>query len=107
MGLEYKRWRPAFEDNRVLRQLNIITRELKEIKHMAKTEADIIAEQQVQLDTIAKIQTETRSLIDKVKELLDMLANGVVGSDLENKTAEVSAQLKVADDLVPDETVKP
>ncbi len=100
MGLEYKRWRPAFEDNRVLRQLNIIT---KEIKHMAKTQAELAAEMKDLGVELGKIGTETQTLLDKIDELGKIIAaGGEVTPELQAAFDDVKAQAQAVDDKVPD-----
>lgn len=65
---------------------------------------DTVERLTAQSTKIEKISSETRSLVDKVKELSDALANANTQQDPEVTAAldKVDAQLAVVDDLVPD-----
>lgn len=66
------------------------------------TEAELAAQLQDNTAQIQKIGTETRSLLDKVQQLLDQIASAQVSPELQAAADGVKAQLQVVDDLVPD-----
>lgn len=52
---------------------------------------------------VAKIGTETRMLLDKIKELTDIIASqGNVTAELQTAVDALAAQVVVVDDLVVD-----
>ena len=80
----------------------LVVKLMWKLDQIMATQDEIIAKQQEQLAQINKINAETRSLIDKVKELLEQIASGAVKEELANSTQAVSDQLQIVDDLVPD-----
>ncbi len=74
----------------------------RKLDKIMATQDEIIAEQAKQLEVITKIGNETRKLTQQVGELIDIINKGEVKPELADKTAEVSAQLKIVDDLVED-----
>jgi uncharacterized protein YoxC len=74
----------------------------RKANNIMATQDEIIAQQQAQAAKIEKIGNETRTLIDKVKELLDIINAGEVKPELKAATDAVDAQLQIVDDLVPD-----
>lgn len=53
-------------------------------------------------DQVAKIGTETSTLITKVNDLLAIIAAGPVTPELQAAVDSLKAQVQVVDDLVPD-----
>ncbi len=75
---------------------------------MAKSQDELIAQVNEQGVKIDKIAGETRSLVDKVKELLEIIASGgPVKPELQAAVDAVDTQLQVVDDLVPDASEPP
>lgn len=77
---------------------------------LIKMENRIMATQQEQTvklneatERLKKVQTETRTLLDKIKELTDALANqSNVTPELQAAVDAITTQVQVVDELVPD-----
>ena len=65
------------------------------------TQDELIAQVKADTEQVVKIGTETRTLLDKIKELLDLLANQTLKPEVEAAVSELSAQVAVVDELVP------
>lgn len=72
------------------------------LETIMSTQDEIIAQLQAQSTHIQKIGDETRSLLTKVQELLDIINSGEVKPELKAAADAVDAQLQIVDDLVPD-----
>ena len=69
------------------------------------TQAELTAQVAAVNTQLAKIGTETTSLLIKIDELTEIIANGPpVSPELEAAVTALTAQAKVVDDLVPDAT---
>lgn len=66
------------------------------------TQDELVAQLQADSAQIIKIGNETRSLLTKIQELLDQIANQPVPDAVTAAAADVQAQLGIVDNLVPD-----
>ncbi len=73
------------------------------VRRIMATQKELTEQLAAQGEQIKKIGGETRTLIDLNKALLEQVANAPVTSELKAAADAVDAQLKIVDDLVPDE----
>lgn len=74
----------------------------RKLDKIMSTQDEITAQLEVQATHIKKIGDETRSLITKIEELLEIIRNGEVKPELQAAVDAVGEQLQIVDDLVPD-----
>lgn len=91
----------------IARQLTLMNETLGvltgKVDKMAGTQADLTAEVQAISATLTKIGNETTTLLQKVTDLQNVVANGPpVSASLQAAIDALAAQAKVVDDLVPD-----
>jgi hypothetical protein len=78
-----------------------------ELKIMA-SQAELAAQLKANTEQAAKIGAETQTLLDKIRDLLEQLANqSGVTPELQAAADALKAQLQVVDDLVPDAATPP
>lgn len=76
---------------------------LEREKHIMATQTELAAELTVVKEKIIKIGTETRTLLDKVQELTDAIANaGQTTPEVDLAMTALKEQVDVVDALVPD-----
>ena len=76
---------------------------LRKVDSIMATQAELTAQVQAATTTLAKIGTETSTLLDRIAELTNVIANGpAVSPELQSAVDALTAQAKVVDDLVPD-----
>ena len=66
------------------------------------TQAEVIIQLQAVTSQVAKIGTETSTLLVKIDELLAQVANAPATPELTAAVDALKAQAQVVDDLVPD-----
>ena len=66
------------------------------------TQAELTEQLKAQTVRTEKIGTETRSLVDQVAQLLELIKNAPVSDELKSAADATDAQLQIVDDLVPD-----
>ncbi len=72
------------------------------------TQAELAAQLKANTEQAAKIGAETQTLLDKIRDLLEQLANqSGVTPELQAAADALKAQLQVVDELVPDVVVPP
>lgn len=86
-----------------------LLRDMKSLQEkLTMTQAELAAQLTAAKEEVIKVQGETRKLIDLNKTLLDAIANGpAVSPEVKQAADELSAQVKVADDLIPDVPAPP
>ena len=89
---------------------NIATKhDLRELeKTIMASQAELAAQLKANTEQAAKIGAETQTLLDKIRDLLEQLANqSGVTPELQAAADALKAQLQVVDDLVPDAVTPP
>lgn len=71
-------------------------------------QAEVTAEIVTVITHIAKVETETRGLLDKIAALEEVIGQEpeLISQELADAITALKAQVKVVDDLVPDVTVE-
>lgn len=85
--------------NNVVRWLDAVYRQGEKI--MA-TQAEIAAELKAINTKLGKIGAETKSLLTKIEELTEVIANGPVSAELQEAVDALKAQADTVDELVED-----
>ncbi len=66
------------------------------------TQAELTAQIKANTDKLVKIGTETSTLLQKITDLTDIIANGPVTPELQAAVDALTAQAQVVDDMVVD-----
>lgn len=72
------------------------------LERIMSTQAELAAKLNDLTTAVTKIGTETTSLLQKVQDLTDALANSPTTPEVDAALSALQAQAKVVDDLVPD-----
>lgn len=76
----------------------------RKVDMIMATQAELAQELTTVKDQVQKIGTETSTLIERITELEQAIANGPTTPEVDAALAALKAQVQVVDELVPDAT---